>query len=313
MVVLLLNSSAQMLYAFIYQVEVLRKWNPIRNEYQYIVGCGDWHDKKSGATKQQRAQLEQIIKKCSKKTTKVIVEDLSSNKKGQQAQCGPFIVDTTGGILGGLAQVCCAHNVSMENVEYRYCRVVSIGPLLHTPEIDAHTYASTRSIKMGNILAELQNMVRETKNYQNPNLVKWAEQLEVIVKENIKGLHLAKHNHWTVSEYIEKHTKVSERLNLFKTLLVFDSSLLDLKIINSILSAPEKNTILIVAGGTHITRSNRFLQKLGYERVHVSPTQFVPEYNNLDTCLQVQTENNNDCKKPPPVSLGLVEHYVHKR
>src|SRR5579885_2910097 len=106
-------------FAFIYEVKVLRKWDASRNRYHYFIGLSDFHDKTHPINRDHLAQIEKMLKSTDRNISKVLIEDLSSaNASGKQA-CGRFLVNSRGGVLGGLAETAKAMGHETENVEFR--------------------------------------------------------------------------------------------------------------------------------------------------------------------------------------------------
>ena len=105
--------------------------DPQKNTYQLIIGIGDYHDKTHPVNAEQRTYLESFIKNCRKAASKVIVEDLSSINNDGKGVCCNFAINAYGGVLGTLADIARLQSVDVDNVEYRFCRVAGIGPLLN--------------------------------------------------------------------------------------------------------------------------------------------------------------------------------------
>src|SRR5476649_872289 len=74
-------------YAFIYEIKVLRKWNPIRQKYHYFIGLSDFHDKTNDSNQSQLNKLEQLLGTIDKKRTKIVIEDLSSRNSHGHKEC----------------------------------------------------------------------------------------------------------------------------------------------------------------------------------------------------------------------------------
>jgi RecG-like helicase len=308
-ILLLAISMPSANYAFIYHIHIMRKWHPELSAYQYAIGCGDWHDKIDKSTKEQRVYLEQLLSMCDPQDTKIVVEDLSSDHNGQQALCNEFNIDTSGGILGKLAQVAQAKDVPVENIEFRHCRVSSIGPLLRNAQSDPSLYPTTNTLHIADLTKEINQALNDIKQYANPQFAKWAEQAHEAVEKHIKKLHLDKHEQDTVARYIIAHAEPKDRFALFNKLLTFDSALLDLKLAHTIINTNDTSTIIAVAGDTHITRAFALLKKLGYKTVYETDTAFINEHN-LSRCLGTNIIDGSFCKRPEPVPLNVIEQYI---
>jgi len=80
-----------MMHAYIYELVVLKQWDPKHNRYHVFIGLSDFHDKTHPANKEQLTFIEQVLKNCNRTTTKVILEDLSSKGCNERGSCGPFL------------------------------------------------------------------------------------------------------------------------------------------------------------------------------------------------------------------------------
>src|SRR5579872_576077 len=129
-------------YSFIYEARVLKKWDPATHEYRFFIGLSDFHDKAHEATGRQLEALEQLLSSCNKNKTRIMLEDLSSRGSQGRHTCGRFVINSRGGILGGLVQKCQEKDLLVDNVEYRYCRVSSLGPVLNNLKENVHAFPS---------------------------------------------------------------------------------------------------------------------------------------------------------------------------
>ena len=99
------------------------------------------------------------------------------------------------------------------------------------------------------------------------------------------------------------------RLKFLKRLLTFDSVLLDLHMLHSVIAQKNKLTYLALAGGSHTFRVAQLLAKLGYEWVHSTKPQFKREYN-IRKCLGSHIINGKYCRKPAPISLRNIQDFL---
>jgi rhodanese-related sulfurtransferase len=298
-------------YGYIYQIHVLRTWVHAHNDYQYVIALGDWHDKKTTATHTQRAYLEHLITCCDAQNTHIIVEDLSSNNCGRNSNCGKHILNTRGGILGGFAQLCHTNNISVENVEYRYCRVASLGPALRASSIDAPAHHITSSMRMSAITQEITNAVEELRSNKNPHINTIIDTITQETDEKMEQLNLNNQPSHTVHEYLQTHATQDTKQQLLNNLLVFDSALMDAKIVENVLNNTEKTTIIILAGGTHAQRAAQLLQKLDYELVYSSTIKHIKEYN-LTNCAGSAISKGRFCYRPQPINIHCIEKYIQR-
>jgi len=295
---------------YIYQMHVLRNRDKATNRYRYVVGYSDWHDKTEVINKQQRKYLEKLVHQCDRADTKVIVEDLSSKKNGDQAVCGRFILDTRGGVLGGFAKICCDDDVTVSNIEYRYCRVASVGPVLRDMQKNLNQFKATVALSVGDLVREVNRTITEIDSYDDGTRVnRWYKKYIARIRSEMRRLHLTQHTHNSVAKYIATHALPSQRFNLLNTLLTFDSVLVDLMLVHAILNTKKEHMIIALAGGTHITNAAKLLQKLGYELVYASKVEFMSEHN-VKKCVGSELINGRFCTKPKAVNLSIVEKYI---
>jgi len=295
---------------YIYEVQALRKWDPQTQCYHYVVGLSDFHDKQHPATKPQRGYIEALIKNCDTKKTAVLLEDLSSPNWYGEQKCGSFRVDSRGGLLGGLSDVCKQHKVAVDNVEYRYCRVAAFGPVLNNARTRLDSFQSTRAIPMQAIAQEIVRQLRQIEEYNDhPTLNKQYIAHVARIKALMQKFHISEHPQMSAVDYLESHTKEAKREQALKMLLVFDSMLLDFHLVHAVLKTQQqKDTVLAIAGGSHIKNMAALLQKVGYEPVHVSTIVYEKE-SDPSMCTQMPVVNGSYCVKPQAVDLRVVEQF----
>lgn len=295
-------------FAFIYEVKVLRKWDKERSRYHYFIGCSDFHDKRHDATASQVDAIHELLRQMPRQDTKVIVEDLSTENNCGRKACGRYYLNSRGGILGGLAQTCQSYRISVDNPEYRYCRVIALGPLLHDIKADINTIASLKGIRVQDVVQEVQGTVEEIKQYQDGSyLSAWYLQHLKDLAKQIERLKISQHSTESMADYIRRHTTHASRLQALKHLLTFDSGLLDVKMVHSVCKAADKERIIAFAGGTHIMRVVDTLKKMGYKEVYSTKPQYFNE-RNLEKCLGSNITDGTFCVRPYPVS-----HHVFKK
>jgi hypothetical protein len=138
-------------FGYFYHVCVMNK----HTKRQHVVLLGDYHDKKHPANKGQRAYLESLLKKYNSKKVKLIVEDLSSVNNDGRMICCNFGINCDEGVLGRLANKARALGIAVDNVEYRYCRVAGIGPLLNNITSNPHSFRSSVGITIASLHKEI--------------------------------------------------------------------------------------------------------------------------------------------------------------
>lgn len=285
-------------HAFIYEVKVLKKWDSSRNRYHYFMGCSDFHDKKHDATTSQVTAIKELLEFTPKDKTKVIIEDLSTENNCGRRACGRFCLNSRGGILGGLTQTCRSYGLDAANIEYRYCRVIALGPLLQNLKADPAAIPSLKGILVSDIIREMEATMDEIKTYDDGNqLTAWYTKMVKDLTPHIQRLHMAKHAHDSMADYIRQHTNSGNRLATLKYMLTFDSSLLDIKMMHAIKESGDKERIIAFAGGTHIARVVDMLKKIGYQEVYTTKPSYFQE-RNLHKCVGSHVIDGAFCVRP---------------
>jgi hypothetical protein len=288
-------------YAFIYEVKVLKKWDSARKRYHYFMGLSDFHDKQHEATPAQIEAIQDLLKQMPRQETKVIVEDLSTENHCGRKSCGRFFLNSRGGILGGLAQTCKANRLEVDNVEYRYCRVIALGPLLHNLKADLSSIPSLKGVRVSDIMQEVQSTADHIKRYNDGStLAKWYAQHLRDLAVHIERLKMDQYKNMSMAEYVSKHTTQVNRLKILKYLLTFDSDLLNVLMVHYVQAAADKERVVAVAGGTHIMHVVEMLKKLGYKEVYSSKPEYFHEHN-LEKCLGSNVTDGGFCVRPHPV------------
>jgi hypothetical protein len=300
-------------FAFIYEVKVLRKWDSRQRKYLYFIGLSDFHDKTHPINKDHLAQIERILQSTDRSISKVLIEDLSTaNASGKQA-CGRFFVNSRGGVLGGLAQTTQNMGHETDNVEFRYCRVTSLGPVLNNIGEDVERFPSVTSTPMAVLTQEIADVIKEITAYNDgPGLKVLYDSSIQEIRRNLNKLHFDQDDHGSVAQYLKKHSTQANRMDLLKLLLTFDSGLLDLKMVHSVVNAPEKSKVIAIAGGAHISRACEILQKIGYEPVKITQIAYVKEHD-LQRCLGSHIVDGAFCVKPQPINIDFVDAIIKQK
>jgi hypothetical protein len=287
-------------YSFIYQAQILQRWDSHYQYYQTIIGLGDFHDKKHPSTGQQRQYLEHVLNACDKHNTHVVVEDLSSTNCHGCHGCGPFILNSRAGILGGLTDSCRRLCLSVTNLEYRYCRVVALGPIFNNHDMPIHTFQSARAVPLEALYREIMREINEILTYRDGmTLERYYRQCIDPILTSVKQIHLDVHKKMTVADYLTTYATTSKiRSQLLNRLLTFDSALFDCKVIHAINQASDKKTIIVVAGGTHINHMTCILNMIGYKHIFTSK-------------LVVSSHCQNSTEiRPEAIDLGMIARYL---
>jgi len=296
--------------AFIYDIQVLRKWDKARKRYHYFIGCSDFHDKKHQVTKSQRKDIDTFISNLDVRNTKVILEDLSSKNTQNRRACGRFMVNSRGGILGGLSGKCHDLGLEVANVEFRYCRVTSLGPVLNNLRKDFRDFPSVRETKVATMIKEIDGVVQEIRKYDDEiGLKRQYDSLLRKVLPEVKALHMRRHPNHTIAQYLAAHSKDKTRLGLLKRLFTFDSALLDARLAHEVHNARNKKYAIAFAGGAHINKVGQMLKNIGYERVHSTKVTYERE-RDIKRCLGSNVVSGSYCVKPQPISLDVLDTFI---
>jgi len=305
--------------AYIYDVQVVRRWDPVLKDDQYIVGLCDYHDRMHPENKIQRAQIESVLmqsiqdRPSNKDSMCVVVEDLSCRGDGsKQAFCSNFVVNTRGGILGGLAEFCSQRGINVANVEYRYCRVAAIGPMLRHAHAPLQEFKAIHEVSVNTLVDEIQSEVTNVETFvvNDKKLKDWYASSMKEIEAGLKRLHLDKHQEMTLAQYLTAHSQPEKRFLLLNELLTFDSILLDLKLVHTVANMHDKKLIVVIAGGTHINRMNDALKTQGFTMQHPSSVSYKKEAD-LSKCLGANVVDGSFCVKPQPVDiLATMRKYV---
>jgi|GEM_PF-823154 len=307
---ILLCGMAQTATAYIYDVQVVRKWEPQLNDYQYVVGLCDYHDRMHPENKIQRAQIESMLSQSNKDKLRVVVEDLSCKGSGcQQAFCNNYVVNTRGGILGGLAEFCTQQGISVANMEYRYCRVAAIGPMLRHAHAPLAEFKAIHEVTVNTLVDEIQDEVTNVEAFMASDkaihhkpLQKWYDHAIKEIGTGLARLNLDRQKNMTLAEYLSANSQPDKRALLLNELLTFDSILLDLKLVHAVANMHDKQMIVVIAGGTHINRMNEALKNIGFTTQQASSISYKREHD-LNKCLGASVIDGSFCVKPQPIEI----------
>lgn len=284
--------------AYLYQAVVMKKWNDLRNRYHYVIGLGDYHIKHDDAIKKQHDQLKSLLSQGDPQDFKILTEDLSvANTDGREG-CGKFRINSRGGFLGGITEKCRTIGLDTDNLEYRYARVCSIGPVLKNSEKDPKAFASVAGISVGDVVKEIKDESRKIKNFNDGSVLNsWYYASVEQVDKKIIAYGLTDHS-MSMADYLLNKKGNSKFL---EKLLTFDCELLDANIVHSVVNT-DKDKICVLAGGSHIERVSQMLEKVGYKKVVQLPA-FSSTETQLESC--VQSENGMRARAIVPHSIDL--------
>lgn len=297
-------------FAFVYEVKIMRKWDAEHNRYHAFIGISDFHDKTHAINGVQLTKIKELLGKCDKNDVKIAVEDLSSPNNSGRFACGRFFVNSRGGILGGLADESRALKIDVLNPEHRYCRVVTLGPVLNNLKEPLDKFPSATMTPMAALVQEIGDVVNEIRTYEDGFVLKkiYEDSIKDVIKQ-LQALHLDKHINVSVAAYLHAHSQEHNRLDLLKRLLTFDSGLLDLKLVHSVISSKNKAKYVAIAGGAHINRTCELLAKVGYEPVQTTKVTYMKEHD-LQRCLGSNIIEGAFCVKPQPISIDFLQELI---
>jgi|ERR1700733_10108728 len=293
------------------KAKVLRKWDPQNNRYHYWIGFCDFHDKMHPANNVQRQKIEEVLLKSDTRNMLVLVEDLSSANQEGCLGCGSFYINSKVGILAGLANFCNSHAIPVHNVEYRYCRVVTLGPVINNITADPTLFPSTRKMTIGHLSQEIERVYNELLlGAQGASFKTELNRAIADIKKNMHDFNFDTQSDKSIARYVAENSTPINRNEMVKNILTFDGILLGLRLVDATLNNQHKEKIVSFAGGTHILEAYDLLQKVGgYEPVLPSsggggaPPAPISSTISTGSIGILQT-------KPKPISLELLEHYL---
>lgn len=261
-------------HGYFYHVCVLKRvMNKQAEQQQYVILLGDYHDKKHPANKNQRIYLEYLLKKCADMKMKLIVEDLSSMNNDGRMICCNYGINCSEGMLSKLAQEARELGIPVDNVEFRYCRVAGIGPLLNNIQVNPFSLRSSATITALSLHNEVIDELEKIKKYDDgKQLNNLYKKTVSSVRDTLLKMHLSADQKCTVAHYCSQLKPKEYRQELEK-LCIFDSSLIDMNILHSIVKCPEIPFVFVVAGGSHIEQVSAVLKRIGYEIIFVTPLE----------------------------------------
>ena len=297
--------------AFIYDLTVLRRWNASLERYQYFIGLSDFHNKQHPANQVQLRDFINIVKHSPVHMTKIGSEDISSVGSGNRHRnCGRFIVVSRGGVLGGLTNKCRKLGLDIQNFEYRFCRVTSLGPVLNNLTGNLKNLISVQATPVSALIQEIESVFKQLASYQDGTFLSALYKRSVQdIRRKMVQLQLYKHADKTVADYLRIMTTPENRLPFLKDLLTFDSVLLDLQMVHSIVNMQNKLNFLAIAGGSHIKRVAQLLTKFGYKPVWAMKPRFVREYD-ISKCLGAHIVQGKYCRRPRPIDIKVIADFL---
>lgn len=297
--------------AYVYQISVMKKViDPQLSQEQLVIGIGDYHDKDHPANADQRAYLEALLKKCRAIKSKLIVEDLSSVNSDGRGMCCNLFINAQGGLLGKLADKARAECIDVDNVEYRFCRVVGIGPLINSYQNNQQKNNSSATIiPVQEVCKEFLQELDKVQHY-NDGVVANRFYKKIIgdVSKSFNHLKIDKVKDQAVAHYCAQEYK-NNYIKSLEKLCIFDSPIIDAKIIHSIVSSPEKSIIIVAAGGSHLEKINTQLELLGYCKV-IIPAVTNHMHQMVENLLNSGKKEKSRVYRPPAINIQVIDQFV---
>lgn len=292
--------------AYSYKLDILgAKINKSTKKRQLIVGFYDYHLKTHPINKNHRMYIESLLKRFLVGKGKLIVEDLGSVNNDGKMICCNFGINSAEGVLGQLANKARSLGVKVDNIEYRYCRVAGIGPLLNNLQAHPHSFRSSATINTASLHKEVVDEIEKIKKYNDGKLLNDYYKRTV----NVIGAALLKINFkdkGTIADYCKTLQSKHYRQELEK-LCIFDSALIDMNIMHAITSSPDEPLIFVIAGGSHIEHVSSLLKRIGYESLLQTST---PAVSGLKKVLNSDSSITSCDVHPQPIDLTIIEKFI---
>jgi len=288
--------------AYVYQLSALKKEDGM-GFTQLIIGISDYHDKDHPLNKEQRDYLHSFLKKIDASRFKLIIEDLSSLNNEGKGMCCHYKIHASGGLLGNFADAVRNEHKEVDNVEYRFCRVAGIGPLLNNASMTPKQCISAASISIDMLCNEVFEQISSIACY---NDVAYANALYKRIIQEVKTafnyLKLDRVRRLSIADYCTRFS--NQYKNMLEKLCIFDSPLIEAKILHSIVVC-RKPMIIVAAGGSHIEKMNTYLQSMGYKNIY---TTGISAHKVVESSLGF--EKSKHTLYPKAIDMRLLDQFV---
>lgn len=292
--------------AYIYYATVLRKWDPSRHRFHYVIGLGDFHCKHHSANGKHKQELIDVLAEIQPSRMRILTEDLSvANDLGRKGARG-FSVNSRGGFLGGLTDIFREMGIEAHNLEYRYARVCSLGPILNNPESDPIYLEPAQKILVADLKDEIRLEIDRIRSYEDgPVIDEWYRTGILDIEKKSESLKRSA-DAVSVASFL-KNCK-GAKMAIVRKLLTFDAPLLDMKIVHEIVGHPEVPYTCVIAGGSHIERAEELLDKIGYQRIYRAYSQELADAA-IDVCSY--RDRAIHLHRPKPLSLLELRRFFY--
>lgn len=296
-------------HAYIYDIRILERPFPGLAKKQYVIGFCDFHNRSlSRVVAEQRSMLERLCKKANNKALHFFVEDLSSPNTEGTFSCVRYRADTRGGFLGGITDFLRKHHCKVDNLEFRYCRVASLGLSL-AGSTSPQALKMLDVIQIGQFVDETQKILNKNNSYKDSALASWNTKQVNLVKNAMQHLALEQHREHSVREYLDfrGETSPSKRVSLLEELVSYDSPLFDVMLAHALFNDHDHDTLVVLAGGTHVQETFNILAQQGFKRISVEQRKLAG-VNMVDAVY-----NQGALSLPIPVSLSITQPFWPKK
>jgi hypothetical protein len=240
---------------------------------------------------------------------KLIVEDLSSFNNDGKGVCCNYTIHAHGGVLGRLADVARSLFIEVDNVEYRFCRVAGIGPLLNNPYIQPKNFASASSIYINNLYHEVLEELKCIASYNDDNRINnLYKSIRQEVMTSLNKLKLDRVGNLSITNYCMQLSK-KNYIKCLEQLCIFDSPIIDAKILHSILSS-YKSIIIVAAGGSHIEKMNTYLELVGYKKM--LPPNPLHTSQKVENSFEFEGKRNQQGFRPSAINLHILDKIINQ-
>lgn len=294
--------------AYVYQVKVLQPQDP-HSKNRCIIGMSDFHDKTHPSNAAQRAFFLQLLSSIKDKTTCVVItEDLSSPNIYGSHQSHHYTIASRQGMLAGLTKDCQQRGFTAYNLEYRYARVIALGQLLHQPLAHPFQHQPACTVTIADLLGEVEKMAAYVQSsLVDQHTTALYMRTMAKMKKAIKRLELSSYKTSSCAAFLHLNTTHESRTAFLKELLTFDSCLIDCAIVNQITQLKDATHIIVVAGGTHITRVCNHLATQGYRQSFQSDLM-LEQPHGITTHVCAGALRQAD--RPAPIDLSCLQQFI---
>jgi len=160
---------------------------------------------------------------------------------------------------------------------------------------------------MANIYDEVMNEIAIIKKYNDGKKLNdlYKRSIDDVMK-SLHRLEIINNKKQSVAQYCTQH-KNSKYEQFLQELCIFDSPLVDAKLVHSIVGIQNKPYILIFAGGAHINNVFDLLGQMGYKHEYSSPVSFVDA--TIKQSLHIKG-NSLVHNRPKAIDIRIIEKFM---